>query len=69
MHTIWVVRANVVGHFDFVYVPVDCKHFASFGFAFVDDRAEQRCFSQCARTCCQDVSFVGSPCPELDCTF
>ena len=53
---------NVVGHFDFVYVPVDCKHFASYGFAFFDDRAEhfQRCSLQCARTCCQDVSFVGS---------
>ena len=29
----------------------------------------QRCSLQCARTCCQDVSFVVSPCPELDCTF
>ena len=50
---------------------MDCKHFASYCFAFSDGRAEhfQRCTLQCARTCYQDVSFVVSPCLELDCTF
>ena len=45
------------GQFDFVYVPVDFNHCASYGFAFVNflysDQAEQfrRCFPQYARTC------------------
>ena len=52
---------NVVGHFDFVYVPVDCKHFANHSF---------RTFSKMFLAVCQDVfSFVVSPCPELDCKF
>ena len=48
---------NVVGHFNFAYLPVDCKHCASYGFAFFDDRAEhfRTCSFQCARTCCQET--------------
>ena len=51
---------SVVGHFDFVYVPVDSNHCASYGFAFFDDRAEhvRTCSPQCTRTCCQDVTDV-----------
>ena len=37
----------------FVYVPVDSKHFASYDFAFVNDRAEQ--ISSMFLSVCQDV--------------
>jgi len=52
-----LLHLRFFGQFDFVYVPVDFKQCASYGFAFVNflncNQAEQfrRCFPQYAATC------------------
>jgi len=58
-----LLHLRFFGQFDFVYVPVDFKQCASYGFAFVNffnaDQAEQfRRFLCMPGRACQDVSVV-----------